>query len=642
MKINFKNIIFIIVLGTVLEGCSNADEYVTNDITTPVESDVIFSETFLESLGDFTQKSIVGDQIWAFDTRGFASMSGYVGTTNYADEDWLISPEIDLANETAAYFSVDYVAHLLGNYSTDATIWITDSYDASKIPGDATWTKLNVNIIPDPGNYVFTNTGGISLNDYKGKKIRIAIKYLSTAKAGTLEIKNFIVMRGNPIADNSAVYSEPFSSSLGQFTVQNVVGDTTWICDPRGYATMTGYINSSYQVSEDWLISPEIDLTNLTAANFSFDYVTRYFGNLTTDPTVWISEDYSSGLPNTATWTQVATNPFVDLGSYTFTNSQQISLTNYIGKKVHIAFKYISSAIKAGTWEIKNFVVNKGEAKGGENYPFTTTNAINSQTGVATWVEGYVVGYAWPFKSQFAYYFTPDSCTQMTNIILSDSLSNLYTSKCLSVQLPRGSIRNSLNLKSNKGTYNKKIKILGTLSTNCGIAGLVNPTKCVLPDGNTITSSTTNYFSETFATSLGNFTINNVKGNYTWRWISSYASMSGYGSGTNYENEDWLISPTIDLTQLTSAALSFNHTINKGVVANMTTEQTLWITKDDGLTWNQLIIPVYPVGNNWTFVNSGEINLDNYAGSQIKIAFKYTCTSSSSATWEIKNFLIFY
>jgi hypothetical protein len=116
---------------------------------------------------------------------------------------------------------------------------------------------------------------------------------------------------------------------------------------------------------------------------------------------------------------------------------------------------------------------------------------------------------------------------------------------------------------------------------------------------------------------------------------------SGFKS-VNYASESWLISPSINLTGSTSIGMTFDHTINKGVVANMKTEQTLWISTDGGTTWTQLTIPTYPAGNTWTYVNSGEINLDAYAGKKVKIAFKYISTTASSATWEVKNFLIYY
>ena len=229
----------------------------------------------------------------------------------------------------------------------------------------------------------------------------------------------------------------------------------------------------------------------------------------------------------------------------------------------------------------------------------------------------------------------------MTNILISDTTTNIYASKSIAVQLPRGGIRNGLNLKTNKNLLGQKVKIKGTLTPNLGIAGVINTSKYILADGTTGESTISTVFSETFATNLGSFTQTNVSGAQVWAWASGFgAKMSGFTSVSN-ANEDWLYSQFIDLTNRSSAAMSFEHVINKGAVANMRTEQTLWISTDNGANWNQLSIPVYPAGTTWTYVNSGEIALDAYAGKSIKIAFKYVCTSASSATWEIKNFLIY-
>src|ERR1035437_9747487 len=57
------------------------------------------SEKFDTGLGKFTTQSVSGDQVWAFDSHKYVTITGYVATVNNANEDWLISPEIDLRSE---------------------------------------------------------------------------------------------------------------------------------------------------------------------------------------------------------------------------------------------------------------------------------------------------------------------------------------------------------------------------------------------------------------------------------------------------------------------------------------------------------------------------------------------------------------
>jgi hypothetical protein len=158
--------------------------------------------------------------------------------------------------------------------------------------------------------------------------------------------------------------------------------------------------------------------------------------------------------------------------------------------------------------------------------------------------------------------------------------------------------------------------------------------------------NTKTFFSETFGTSLGGFTSQSLVGTQAWKFDASYgATISGFASGASHANEDWLISPAIDLTGAATGILKFSHAINKGNVANVSTNHTVWISKNyssgapSTATWEQLTVPTYPPGNNWTFINSGEVVIPAaYLGqTNVRIAFKYLCSDSESATWEIKN-----
>lgn len=156
----------------------------------------------------------------------------------------------------------------------------------------------------------------------------------------------------------------------------------------------------------------------------------------------------------------------------------------------------------------------------------------------------------------------------------------------------------------------------------------------------------TTVLDETFATSQGDFTSYSAFGDQVWTWDTyKYMKMSGYASSASHQNEDWLISPAMNLSGLSSASVSFDHTINKGNLANLQTNHTIWVSKNysggdpSAATWEQVTITTYPAGNNWTFVNSGVCNLpaSMVGQSNVYLAFKYLCSDSESASWEVKN-----
>ncbi len=154
-------------------------------------------------------------------------------------------------------------------------------------------------------------------------------------------------------------------------------------------------------------------------------------------------------------------------------------------------------------------------------------------------------------------------------------------------------------------------------------------------------------YSETFALSLGEFAQYSVEGTQTWAWRQIYgATVSGYATAVNNPNEDWLISPAFDLSDKSSATLSFNHAINFSLIErDKLSNHTLWVSTDytvatpENATWTQLTIPSMPPGNNWVFVNSGNIVLPiQYLKKNVRFGFKYLSTSTSASTWEIKDF----
>lgn len=142
-------------------------------------------------------------------------------------------------------------------------------------------------------------------------------------------------------------------------------------------------------------------------------------------------------------------------------------------------------------------------------------------------------------------------------------------------------------------------------------------------------------FSESFAESLGDFTVTQTE--EVWSYNSGYkcAYANGFGKGAQ---ELKLISPIINLADVAGANLTFEHAAGYINDHELQKEFTLWIKEKDATEWTQLTIPTYP--NSWTFVNSGEISLNAYCGKEVQIAFNYICQENSAAAWEIKNVII--
>jgi hypothetical protein len=155
------------------------------------------------------------------------------------------------------------------------------------------------------------------------------------------------------------------------------------------------------------------------------------------------------------------------------------------------------------------------------------------------------------------------------------------------------------------------------------------------------------YINEAFTTSLGNWTTYSVSGAQVWSQIPNFgnplgcAKMTGFASGSN-ANEDWLISPIQDLSDVTTASLGFDNAYKfTGAPIKVLISKNYSGTGDPNLaTWTDLSAGITLSAGNYVWASSGPINITAYTGvgnNAIYVAFKYTSTSTESSTWEIDN-----
>ena len=155
-------------------------------------------------------------------------------------------------------------------------------------------------------------------------------------------------------------------------------------------------------------------------------------------------------------------------------------------------------------------------------------------------------------------------------------------------------------------------------------------------------------YSASFASSLNGFTVHDLKGPATWVW-GKYGDgcMMVQGSGSDKsENEDWLISPAITLD---TAYTSFNFTFEQALSYKYNSPDSwysVYISENyesgdpKQAEWTRLSIPNPHEGNNFTFKSSGNINLSEYRGKTIRLAFVYRSDTETMATWEVNKIKI--
>ena len=158
----------------------------------------------------------------------------------------------------------------------------------------------------------------------------------------------------------------------GKLTIQNVICNEpltyVWYYSAAYGMCASAFKDNVSHPSEAWLVTPMIDLTRAKTPEFSFDQAfNKAEGDFTNECAVMISTDYTGDV-TTCTWKQLEWNTLEDgtldvpAGiSWTFQPTGKLNMSEYVGKKIYIAFRYTTEGGKSGTWEIKNLLLSEPE-----------------------------------------------------------------------------------------------------------------------------------------------------------------------------------------------------------------------------------------------------------------------------------------
>lgn len=166
-------------------------------------------------------------------------------------------------------------------------------------------------------------------------------------------------------------YTEGFEDGLGDFYQYSKLGWSRW----GVYSTARTGKNAAYmygllsnralfgilkgEKSEDWLVSPAINLKGKTEATVNF-FTKVDGGYLGSGLKIKISTDYKAGDPAKATWKileNAKVQHYVNGRKNDYTSSGNVSLANYLVDGVRIAFVYTSTDRTGYRWRMDDFKV---------------------------------------------------------------------------------------------------------------------------------------------------------------------------------------------------------------------------------------------------------------------------------------------
>ena len=277
---------------------------------------------------------------------------------------------------------------------TDDAAFDEVGYQLERKIADGRWDILTWRIEADVTSYVDTKLD-------EGETYSYRVRPYNAAGLGAVSNEVETATLSNAIP---RIFFQDFSQGeFGDFINYNAASNKDWEVrerDGNHYAYMNGY--GGDVASDDWLITPALNVGYYDNATLSFELAYHYGGPLLE---LKYSSDYSgSGDPAAATWMTIpecatAGDDFCwkepSTGSYTF-EASELNMANIAADTVHFAFHYVSTGTGGGDgriWQVDNITL-RGNYRGAELVGSDLANGIpaewtnHSAASSANWAQG--------------------------------------------------------------------------------------------------------------------------------------------------------------------------------------------------------------------------------------------------------------
>ncbi len=247
----------------------------------------LYSENFSGSPANtWTDVSVLGNSDQWTLTGGYMSINGFESGTPEPDEDWLISPVLDLSTATGETFSFKYRDRFDG---FPLQLFYTTSYAGNPTAAANNWQPLAISLTNQSSNSTtpnFLTHPDIDLSSINSANVRLAFKYTTnpngTTNAGNAEEWHLddLIVSGNPpcIAPSTqatALTTSPSNTSASiSWTKGNgsntlvLINTTNSFTPPVNGSTYTA--NAAYSGSGQQTIyagtASSVNVTGLTAS----------------------------------------------------------------------------------------------------------------------------------------------------------------------------------------------------------------------------------------------------------------------------------------------------------------------------------------------------------------------------------------
>jgi Family of unknown function (DUF5689) len=312
-------------------------------------------------LNGWTNYNVKGSRTWQF--KEFSG-NVYAQATAFNDSSpemdiWLVTPLVEVS-ATASVLTFETATAFYTHDGFTASI----STDFECDPTTATWVALSAALAgASSASNEWVASGDIDLSALVGQKVAIGFHYVgsgTSGQTGTFRVDNVKLgtgggggggggndpcQNGNPplvvgtLSEDFATGTNNTDITLTGWTNVAETGTRRWqskLFSGNVYVQATAYNDTAPEMAA-WLITPLLDITGPKTLTFETAKAFWTHDGLT----VWISSDFACD-PLTATWEEISTATLAGMpnADHEWIPSGDIDLSDFIGKKVAIGFKY--------------------------------------------------------------------------------------------------------------------------------------------------------------------------------------------------------------------------------------------------------------------------------------------------------------
>ncbi|MBR1712262.1 MAG: choice-of-anchor J domain-containing protein [Alloprevotella sp.] len=507
---------------------------------------------------------------------------------------------------------------------------------------------------------------------------------------------------GSDGGETTVLLRADFSSTLNPFTNYTTSGAGAWVID-YSTAKASGYDNSSKQTTAGtyYLVSPELTIPEGQDAHVTFDYILRYNkGDENQQLLIINAEDFNAD--NVTRGWNVLSQTWVEGSDWSTFSTADVQIPErYQGKTIRVALRYNTNAQSGSTWEVKNFRVQlgKGGSGGGSTddgtvhqLPYTAafTSSLEGWTNVTTsgagaWRNAYSCATATGYNNQVnvagTYYLVSPEVQLGTEtahvtyqyilrfnrgdenqqVLISDAYDSAnptagwtllkqkhtegtdYTTfSTADITIPQAfagkKVRFAMRFNctnSNSGTWEVKNF---TVQNGQGAQDAETASGGGTTDDGGLKTLP---YTATFTTSLEGWTNYTTSGGGSW--VNSYncATATGYNNKVNVAGTYYLVSPEVQLTyEVIHASYEYILRFLRGDDNQQFLITDAFDASKPAEGWTPLPAR-HTEGVNYTDFAKVDVQIPQaFLGKTVRFALRFNCTSTESATWEVKNFTV--